>query len=349
MTRPPRRWLSTLGVVLLAILLAGMTAWGVLALIYFDPLPHALRPILAAVFALAGSATLVALCRPRRRTPALTWFSILFAVLLLCWFQIAPTNEGQWRPEVAVLPYATLEGDLVTVHNIRNFDYRTETDFTPAYYNATFDAGKLSSVDLFAVYWMGPSISHGIISFGFADGQHLAVSIEARSPHGAGYSTIAGFFRQYEVHYVVADERDVIRLRTNYRLHPVENAYLFHLVGTPEDARHTFMNYIAKINSLKKQPEFYNSLTDNCITGIWQNARGNPGRPSFSWKLLLSGYAPEYLYEQGKLDRSVPFEVLRERGHINEKAHAADQDADFSSKIRASALEVPATHERPHE
>jgi hypothetical protein len=198
-------------------------------------------------------------------------------------------------------------------------------------------------VDLFAIYWMGPSVAHGIISFGFADGQHLAVSIEARSPHGVGYSTISGFFRQYEVHYVVADERDVIRLRTNYRKNPVEDTYIFHLVGDPGDMHRTFMNYISKINSLKEQPEFYNTLTDNCITGIWQNARGNEHRPPFSWKLLVSGYAPEYLYEKGKLDTRVPFEQLRQRGYINERAHAADQATDFSRRIRAASTVAAAS------
>jgi Domain of unknown function (DUF4105) len=334
MKRRPARLLGTLGLVLLGVLLSSIAVWGVLALAYFDPLPHALRPLLAALFAVAALATLAALFVPRRRWRAVASFLVLFALLVTCWFQIAPTNEGQWRTEVAELPYATIDGNLVTVHNIRNFDYRTETDFTPAYYDHTFDTSKLSSVDLFAIYWMGPSIAHGIISFGFSDGQHLAVSIEARSPHGEGYSTIKGFFRQYEVHYVVADERDVIRLRTNYRHDPVEDAYLFRLMGAPDDERRAFMNYINKINSLKQHPEFYNTLTDNCVTGIWQNARGNPERPSFSWKLLVSGYAPGYLYEQGKLDTSVPFEQLRERGHINERAHAADKAADFSQRIR---------------
>ncbi len=337
MQRHLPRGLAITCLVLLGILLAGMTAWGVLALTYFEPLSHALRPLLAGLFGIAGLATLAALCRPQWRWRAVGSFLVLFVVLLGSWFQIAPTNDGQWRPEVAVLPYATIEGNLITVHNIRNFDYRTETDFTPAYYDATFDASKLDSVDLFAIYWMGPSVAHGIISFGFADGQHLAVSIEARSPHGAGYSTVSGFFRQYEVHYVVADERDVIRLRTNYRKNPVEDTYLFHLVSDPADMRRTFLNYIDKINSLKEHPEFYNSLTDNCITGIWQNARGNQHRPGFSWKLLMSGYAPEYLYEKGRLDTSVPFEQLRQRAHINERAHAADKAADFSRRIRETA------------
>lgn len=343
MKSTPSRPIDIIGLVLLGILLLGIAAWGVLALAYFGPLPPALRTIFAAVFTLAALVTLVALFLPRWRWPAVASYLVLFALLVACWFQIRPSNDRQWRPEVAALPYATIDGNLVTVHNIRNFDYRTETDFTPAYYDATFDITKLDSVDMFAIYWMGPQIAHGIISFGFADGQHVAVSIEARSSLGEGYSTIKGFFRQYELHYVVADERDVIRLRTNYRHDPVEEVYLFHLVATPADTRRAFMNYINKINSLKEHPEFYNTLTDNCITGIWRNAKGTAGQPSFSWKLLLSGHAPEYLYEQGTLDTRMPYAQLRERGHINARALAADQAQEFSQRIRATVPALAAT------
>ena len=346
MNRRPSRLLGTLALVLLGVLLAGIAIWGVLALAYFEPLlaRYCARSSRRSSRSRGSFATLGALLLPRWRWRAVLSFLGLFALLVTCWFQIAPSNDRQWRPEVAVLPYATIDGNLITVHNIRNFDYRTETDFTPAYYDRTFDSSQLDSVDLFAIYWMGPAIAHGIISFGFSDGQHLAVSIEARSSLGEGYSTIKGFFRQYELHYVVADERDVIRLRTNYRHDPVENAYLFHLAGTPADQHRLFMNYLAKINSLKEHPEFYNTLTDNCITGIWQNAKGNAERPSLSWQLLLSGYAPEYLYESGKLDSSIPFAELRKRGHINERAHAADQATDFSQKIRETSA-VPVSGE----
>src|SRR5207244_1722109 len=140
------------------------------------------------------------------------------------------------QPEVARLAYATIDGDLVTVHNIRNFDYRTETDFTPAYYDKTYDLKKLDSVDLVAVYWMGPAIAHLFLSFGFA-GDHLAISIEARKEKGEGYSSVKGFFRQYELYYVVADERDVIRVRTNYRKDPPEAVYVFPLRAPRETMR----------------------------------------------------------------------------------------------------------------
>jgi hypothetical protein len=334
MNSPLARAASLLGLVLLGVVLVGSAAWGVLALAYFEPLPPALRTCAAIVYGLIGLVALFALFRPGQRLRALAVYAAAFAVLLVAWFQIPPSNERDWREDQALLPYATVSGDLVTVHNIRNFDYRAEFDWTPAYYDRTFDVSKLDEVDLFAVYWMGPSIAHGIISFGFSDGTHLAVSIEARNTVGEGYSTVKGFFRQYELMYVVADERDVIRLRTNYRHNPNEDTYLFKLRGTPEDARRFFLNYIHKINSLKEHPEFYNSLTDNCITGIWQNARVGEQTPPFSWQLLLSGHVPQYLYERGRLDTAMPFEELRRRAYINDRAHAADKAADFSQRIR---------------
>jgi hypothetical protein len=220
------------------------------------------------------------------------------------------------------------------VHNIRNFDYRSETDFTARYYDRSFDLRELDSVDLAAVYWMGPHIAHIFLSFGFAGRDYLGISIEARKPAGEGFSTIKGFFRQYELYYVVADERDVIRLRTNYRKDPPEEVHLYRLRGERADARRLFVSYLEKINSLKQQPEFYNSLTTNCTTNIWLQSRVNPDHLPFSWKILISGHVPEYLYESGRLDTSVPFAELQRRSIVNERAHAADQAADFSQRIR---------------
>jgi hypothetical protein len=332
MKSPLSRSLATVGLVLLGVVLLGIAIWGVLALVYSEPLPGSLRTLFAALYGIASLLAVIALVLPRWRWRAVGSYLALFALLVVCWFQIPASNERQWRTEVAVPPLCPLRRQPVTVHSIR-FDYRTETDFTPAYYDHT-----LTSADSVTC---SPSTGwphhHGIISFGFSDGHYLAVSIEARSSVGEGYSTIKGFFRQYELYYVVADERDVIRLRTNYRHDPIEHAYLFRLVGAPGDERRAFMNYINKINALKAQPEFYNTLTTNCITGIWQNAKGNAERPPFSWKLLLSGHAPQYLYEEGKLDTSVPFAQLFERGHINARAQAADKAPDFSQRIRAAA------------
>ena len=194
-----------------------------------------MRTTLAWSFAALGLVTVGALAVRRARRPALVVFAAALGLVLVAWSSPTPSNDRDWQPEVAVLPYATINGDLVTVHNIRNFDYRTETDFTPAYYDRTFDLRRLDRVDLVAVYWMGPAIAHIFLSFGFGD-EHLPISIEVRKTRTKEYSTVAGFFRQYELFYVVGDERDVIRVRTNYRKSPPEDVYMFRVVGPIENA-----------------------------------------------------------------------------------------------------------------
>jgi hypothetical protein len=294
-----------------------------------------LRIGLAVCFGIASMVAAIAVYRRRWRT--LGAYAVAFAALLIWYLGIEPANDRDWQTDVAVLAYATIDGDVVTVHNIRNFDYRSETDYVPAYYDRQFDLRKLEGVDLIAVYWMGPAIAHIMVSFAFAGGDHLAVSIETRKEKGEGYSTLKGFFRRYELVYVVADERDVIRLRTNYRRDPPEQVYVYRLQGPLANARQLFMNYIMQINSLNARPEFYNTLTTNCTTNIWLHTRTNPGHPPLSWKILASGYVPQYLYETGRLDTSVPFAELERRAHVNARAQAADAAADFSRQIREPA------------
>jgi hypothetical protein len=326
------RWLGALAVL-------GITGWGALALAVVGPGGDQGRLALAAVYGLAGLGAVVALVLHRGQRFVLPVFVVALAAIAVWWGGLKPSNERDWQPEVARLSYATVEGDMVTVHNIRNFDYRTETDFTPAYYDRTYDLKKLDSADLVAVYWMGPAIAHLLLSFGFGD-DHLAISIEARKEKGEGYSSAKGFFRQYELYYVVADERDVIRVRTNYRNDPPEDVYVYPLRVPRENIRRVFLEYLFKMNALRARPEFYNTLTTNCTTAILMNTRVNPESLPFSWKVLLSGYTPAYVYESGRMDQSLPFEELRRRSLVNVAAQAADQAPDFSRRIRA---ELPST------
>lgn len=335
--KPPslfKRASALVGIVCLALLLLGMAVWGALAIYYSALSSNALRTGLAAVFATCALAALIGLAFQHWRWRALTGFLLVFIGLLAWWSTIRPSNDRDWQPEVAVLPWATIDGDLVTVHNIRNFVYRSETEFTPAYYDKTFKLNELESMDLIASYWMGPAIAHTFLSFGFRGGDYLAISIETRKERNESYSTVKGFFKQYELYYVVADERDVIRVRTNYRNDPPEDVYLYRINGPIENARRLFLEYMRAINALKDKPEFYNTLTTNCTTGIWLHTRINPGHLPFSWKLLLSGYVPEYVYEHHRLDSRLPFDELRERSHVNARAQAADTADDFSQRIR---------------
>jgi hypothetical protein len=326
---------------LLVLAITGTTFWAVLAVYFGDSQSSIVQTCVAAVFGIFSLMTLASFGFARWRKRLLVAYSMLFvAALIWWWFAVNPSNERQWQADVAKLPYATLNGDIVTVHNIRNVDYRSEFDFSPAYYTKTFALNKLEGIDLFAVYWMGPAIAHTIVSFNFGDKDYLAVSIEARKELNEGYSTIKGFFRQYELMYIVADERDVIRLRTNYRKDPPEEVYLYRLQGSKENARRLFLEYLRKINELHEKPAFYNTLLDNCTTDIWFNTLVNTGHLPFSWKILLSGYVPEYLYESNKLDTRLPFEQLQRQANINPVAQAADQSPDFSQRIRV-AIEKP--------
>ena len=317
-----------------ALIVLAITGWGALALALVGPRGDKGRLVLAALYGMAGLAAVVALVLHRGVRFALPVFAVALLAIGLWWSGLQPSNERDWQPEVARLAYATIDGDLVTVHNIRNFDYRTETDFTPAYYVRTYDLNKLDSADLVAVYWMGPAIAHLFISFGFGD-DHLAVSIEARKEKGEGYSSAKGFFRQYELYYVVADERDVVRVRTNYRKDPPEDVYIYPLRAPPENLRRVFLEYMRKMNALRERPEFYNTLTTNCTTAILMNTRVNPESLPLSWKVLVSGYTPAYVYESGRMDRSLPFEERKRRSLVNAAAQAADQAPDFSQRIRA--------------
>jgi len=328
---------------LLSILIATGTAWGTLA-IYYSNLPgEASRKILASVFAIFSVAMLGWYLWAAKWSRPLFAFLALFVVVLAWWLMIPPRQDRDWAPEYAKPAYATINSDLVTVHNIRNFDYRTETDFTSRYYDKTFDLRKLDSFDIIACYWVGYAIAiaHIFVSFGFGDRDFLAISVETRRERKESYSSIAGFFKQYELFYVVADERDVIRLRTNYRKDPPEEVYLYRTRSPSANARRLFLDYIREINSLAEKPEFYNTLTTNCNTSILTHTRVNPGRQPLSWKILLSGYTPLYLYEHKLIDTSLPFEELKRRSHVNAVAQAADQAADFSQRIRVGLPNPP--------
>jgi len=313
-----------------------MTVWGVGA-IYYSPLPgETLRAVLAGIFVVA---TILGFALLPRRRRTLTIFLVVFAVLVALFFQIPASNDRDWQPEVSQTPYATINGDLVTIHGVRNLDYRTETDFTPRWETRTYDLSRLDSVDLIAVYWGSKAIAHTMLSFGFGGKDYVAISIETRKEIGESYSTIAGFFRHYELVYIVADERDIIRVRTTYR-QPQEDVYVYRVRAPLANGRRVFLDYIKTMNEMRKRPRFYNTLTTNCTTGVWLHTKMNPESPPLSWKILLSGYVPDYLYDLGRLDTTRPFAELERLSLVNARAHAADRDPAFSQRIR-EGLPVP--------
>jgi len=343
-----RRLVRIVAMTMLGAVQAGLVVWGGLVLYYSPVLPEPMRPGVAAAWALFGLAGLVAFGFRRRRKWAMATILGATAIIAFAFGQLQPSNDRDWQRDVAVLPSATIDGDRITIRNIRNNAYRSETDFEPRYYDRVLDLRRLESVDLIAVYWMGDAIAHTMLSFGFGDDDFLTVSIEARKEKSEGYSAIAGFFRNYELIYIVADERDVIGLRANHRHNPPEDVYLYRLQSDPNALRRVFLDYMRTVENLRHQPAWYNSATNNCTGNIWLHATVNPGHVPFSWKILLSGYLPEYLFDMHRLVPNVPFSTLREKGWVNARAHGADQSGDFSRRIR---MGVPGYDEqgRPRE
>lgn len=247
--------------------------------------------------------------------------------------RLLPSNFRDWSPEFAVLPYAEFDGDQVTVRNIRNNQYLSNDDFVVDRYDQVFDLSEIESVEFFVVPFAGYEfMAHTMLSFGFKDGKHLAVSAEIRTEKGETYSPIAGLARQYELTYVVADERDLVLLRTHHR---DADVYLYRTMASPEQARELFVDVMQRVNRLAANPEFYDTVTNNCTTNIVSHVnRILPNRVPYSVEVLLPGFSDRYAYDLGLLDQRVPFESLKRRAWINDLAAAAHDDPDFSTKIR---------------
>src|SRR4029453_17770007 len=224
---------------------------------------------------------------------------------------IRPSNARDWAREYAKIPYGEIDGDRLTLHNVRNFDYRSPTDFTDRWGTRTYDLSKLSELDLFMSYWGSPYIAHTILSWVFTEGPPLAVSIETRRERTESYSALRGFFREYEICYVAADERDLVRLRTNYR---GEDVYLYRLKTDLQRSRELLLDYVKSMNELRDQPGWYNALTHNCTTTTPRHRKALGQQTSFDWRVLANGYGDQMLYEQGALDTTLPFVKIKRAG-----------------------------------
>jgi hypothetical protein len=308
-------------------LLAGI-AWGAAALWIDGPASRALAGLLAGGFALAGLAALVAV-RPTLR--AALAIAALVGAVAFWWLRIPPRNDRDWFPDVARTAEATFDGSRVTIRNVRDFAYRSETDYDERWETRTIDLDQLTGANLFISFWGPTLIAHTIATFEFEDAPPLAISIETRKEKGEQYSAVLGFFRQYELYYVVADERDVIGVRTRFR---GEHVHLYRIEMPVAEARALLVDYLEEVNRLARHPKWYNAFTHNCTTGIREHRRRIGAAASFDWRILVNGRLDELLYERGVVDTSLPLAELRERSDVTEKAKAAADAPDFSQRIR---------------
>jgi hypothetical protein len=318
------RFLAWLPVWIVAIF---CSAWAFGAIYYDFP---AFPQMAAATFVLI---LLVSLILVRGKLPKLAAVFALFVLVLVWWLTLKPTNDRAWQPDVAQTGWAEKDGDIVTVHNVRNCDYRTKDDFTTHWETRIVDLSKITGMNLAINYWGSPWMAHPIVSFCFADALPLCFSIETRKAVGQTYSTVGGLYRQYALTYIAADERDAIRVRTNYRH---EDVYLYRMLASPAQARELFLEYIDTMNTMRDQPRWYNAITTNCTTSI-RTQRPTNERMPWDWRLLLNGKADELLYQRHVIATGgLGFAELKQRSLINELARAADQAPDFSRQIRAA-------------
>ncbi len=316
---------------LLFVLFAPGWLWGVFSL-YYGSWPKGACAALALLYGVAHLATVL-----RAPLSRMAWgCGGLFLVPLAAFHLMRPSNDRAWQPDVAQQPFAERSGDQVTIHNVRNCAYQSEARFTVGYEKRCYDLSKLRTIDVFLVDWGLHKVAHTMVSFGFEGGQYLCFSIETRKEVGESYSAFKGLFRQYEVLFIAGDERDLVRMRTSFR--QGETVRLYRLAKVPlQAARGIFVDYLSRINELRRKPEWYNVVTENCMVGFFQIARhyAAAGRGRWHWSVLLNGYADRHAYEVGTLDAALPFAELRERSMINDRARAAGDSPAFSTLIRA--------------
>jgi hypothetical protein len=323
-----RRLLHWISLAALWLLLLATAAWSSAALWFDGPSSRPLAGVLAAGFVLVAL-TLLGTLRPRWR--GLVGYGVLFAIVLVWWLSLAPSNDRNWQRDVEHPPTASIDGDRLTIHNLRNFDYRSVDDYTPRWETRTYDLSRLVGMDLYFFYWGSPWIAHTIVSWEFEDAPPLAISIETRKEIGEEYSAVRGFFRQFELYYVVADERDVVRLRTNLR---GDEGYLYRVNWSLSASRALLLAYLEEVNRIARSPRWYNAFDHNCTTTIRFHARQIGMVRALNWRVFVNGKGPELLYMRGVVNTTLPFPELRSQSYINERGRTAGRAADFSQRIR---------------
>jgi hypothetical protein len=313
-----------------ALVIAPLTAWAALALWFRLPAPEWAKAAAAGVLVILAFATVLALFT-RRRWVALWVFALVFGGIVVWWGSIKPPADGDWAPDVARQTTGMLDGDILTLSDVRDFDWVTDNDFSERWSKRSYDLSRLKTLDLFLAYWGGPEMAHLIMSFGFEGGEKLAWSVEVRREKTGQFSPIADAFKSHTLVYLATTERDSVRLRSNVR---GEDVRLYRLRASPEAVRTVLLQYVAEANELAERPAFYNSLTTNCTTAVVKLIRTAGGTLPFDWRLIVNGYLPGYLYDHGAVVTTIPLSELMALARIDERARAADQSPEFSRLIR---------------
>lgn len=320
----------TIAGALAGVLLFLSGAWGAIALFYQLPGTVPMRATGVVLWSVLYLGLLVAMFGWR------AWWApialvVALAVLIGWWTTIRPRNDRVWADDVARLLSGEIHGSRVTLHNVRDFDWRTDDDYDARWETRDYDLDHLVSADAILSYWSSEAIAHAMLSFGFDDGRHVVFSMEIRREKGEAFSEVGGFFKQFELVLIAADEHDIVRVRTNVR---GEDDYIFPLRMPKEAIRSLFLSYVNASNELAQHPRFYNTVTSNCTTIVYRMARRIDGGLPFDIRLLLTGYLPGYLRDNGALDSRLSVDEWRRLGRITDRARATAPGDDFSAIIR---------------
>ncbi len=307
------------------------TVWTALAVHYHDRRPWLRRLVSSVPPAVVGASLLLL---PLVPWTLAVWLALL-CIVVAWWVSLRPRIDRDWAPGLAVLPRAEVIGDTVHIRHFRNFRHSSTSDPVPRYEERTFDLARLTSLDYFLSHWSGPVMAHTLVSFGFNDGQFLTVSVEARRQRWQSYSPLWGLFRSYELMFVLGDERDIVRLRTNIRR---ERVYLYRVRLPLQNVRRVLDDYLERVEKIAVQPEWYNSVTSNCTTNLFYHRQHK-----VPWWIMLgiflNGLSSRAMYRAGALADSLPFKELQSRSAIRELALAAGDGEDFSQRIRVQMVQ----------
>ncbi len=326
----PRSMLTISLQVVLSLLILFASTWAGLALYYQLPLDMPWRVVGILLWAGLCLFTLVRLWR-RSIWKGLLIYLVLHGALLVWWNSLIPSNNHQWEEDVAQMTSGSIEGDQVTLFNVRNFDWHSETEYTPRWETREYDLSKLTSVDMLTSHWGMDAIAHVLVSFGFDDGQFVTFSVEIRKKKGQQFSETAGFFKQYELSILATDERDAIGVRPNVR---GEDTFLYRIDMPADIRKKLFLSYIEQANQLIEQPRFYNTVTANCTTLVFGMMQHISGGLPLDARLLLTGYLPSYVQELNGLTDGFDLAQLRSAGRITERSKQAGQSSNYSKIIR---------------
>jgi hypothetical protein len=317
-----------LATLIISLTVALVAAWGAFALWYKAPRRLAL---VSAVLWLAFAVACIGALWCGHPGTGIAVFAVAHGLLLVWWQNLRPSNNREWADDVAQTVGGKIDGSVVTLDKVRDFEWRSNTDYTPRWTTRSYDLARLSSLDMIVSYWDRPSIAHVLISFGFSEDEYVSFSVEIRRDKRQSFSEIGGFFKEFELVVIAAEERDIVRLRTNVRR---EQTYLFRLNIEPAVMRALFLAYVAEANTLVREPRFYHTIMGNCTTVLYRMLRRIVRRLPFSYRVLLSGYMPEYFYSTGYLDQRYPLEELRVLGYVSERGRLADASPTYSRDIR---------------